>query len=115
MIMEMNANILNLTVTVLWAACILLFVGLFFLNANFLRRLETMHQEKWSELGRPTLVLNNSIKNNLATFYFLKNRDFEALNDAELTKRCDLLWLCLRLYFVLFVLTLVSTIGALLR
>jgi len=71
-----------------------------------LEYLKTHHKQSWSALGEPSLFLNNSPRTNFLFLRFLLRREFEAVRDIELDKRCRML---LRLYVaatVLFVLVL---------
>ena len=88
--------------------CIFLMVvfGLY-LHNKFLVLLRRRHPEVWEKLGSPTLFLNNSIKSNLRTLAFLKNRQYVELNDSQLTKLSKFLWNYNRIYLVVFVVALV--------
>lgn len=74
---------------------VLLFViviyGLF-LYHRFISFLKENHFDKWKELGAPTLLMNNSIKNNFAIWKFLSSKEYELLRDQELIKKSLFLW-----------------------
>jgi len=76
------------------------------LNYQLLFLLRKNHPEKWRELGSPTLVMNNSIKNNLAVLKFLNNQEYLGLKDHKLTKISRLLWNLSRIYLVLLVIVI---------
>lgn len=88
---------------------VLLFVivvcGLF-LNHKFLVYLKEKHFNKWEELGSPTLFINNSFKNNLAIWKFLRSKDYEALKDQELIKKSQFLWNYQRISLITYALIL---------
>ena len=67
-------------------------VVIIYLNYQLLTLLRNNHPTKWHELGSPTLILNNSIKNNMAVLKFLKNKDYLELSDQKLAKVSRLLW-----------------------
>ncbi len=57
-----------------------------YLNYRYLLILKTTHYEKWKDLGSPEIITNNSLKNNIAVFNFLRKKESLALNDQTLTK-----------------------------
>ena len=77
-------------------------VGLL-LNYKFLGYLREKHIEKWKELGKPTLFINNSVQNNIKTLRFLKNREYLDLNDNLLNQKAKFLWNYNCLYLGFFV------------
>ncbi len=87
---------------------VLLAIPSIYLHYRFLSILKERYSEKWNELGRPTLIKNNSIKNNIAVLKFLKNRDYLTMGDKQLTNIAILLWTFAYIYIVVFVITLVS-------
>ncbi len=72
------------------------------LDRKMLRILETRHREKWVEMGSPSLVMNNSIKNTIATIRFLIKGEYEMLGDEEFSVLCRRLVL-LNAYFLSFI------------
>jgi hypothetical protein len=55
---------------------------------DFLRSLRLKFPQQWEQLGKPTLVFNNSLSNNWAVYRFLWRRDYIALGDEAFTRRC---------------------------
>jgi uncharacterized membrane protein len=53
------------------------------MHYHFLREMRSRHPALWESLGRPTLVMNNSVSNGLAVQRFLWRKDYEALQDHE--------------------------------
>lgn len=66
----------------------LLFVLVFvwFALCNWLfKRLETRHPEKYEAMGKPSLIMNNSISNNISFIKFLFKREYLDLNDPAIS------------------------------
>lgn len=79
-------GIFKIFVILSWILMGVLFITGFIWDTLFFKHLKKEHSEKWNELGRPTIILNNSIKNNISMSFFIKNREYEKLNDPELTR-----------------------------
>ena len=92
-------NFSDYLLAVVWLIVGILFVSTFVAYIKGLAWLRDHQQRKWDELGRPSLVKNNSIENSLALFSFLRKGEFRELNDDVLTKRCMSLWLLMRSLF----------------
>ncbi len=75
-------------------------VGGLLLTHVLLRRLRTHHPDTWAELGKPTLVLNNTISNSLRTCRFIWDGEYRVLDDRLL----DRLGTTLRLYWIAYAL-----------
>ncbi|MGH2620294.1 MAG: hypothetical protein ACRDHG_06945 [Anaerolineales bacterium] len=97
----------------LWIALVGLVVLLLWRVRGVLAHLETRHPGTWVELGKPTLVWNNSLANNLTFLRFLIRRQFRGLNDPQLEASCRFLLFLYGLGFALFfaVLLLLPFIG----
>jgi hypothetical protein len=104
-----QTRILILTVIALWAASFLLFISLLVTNIFFLRRLSTRHVETWTQLGRPSLIRNNSIANNFSTLRFLRKKEYVALQDVVLTRLAKIVWAQGLLYLLVFGSSLLAT------
>jgi len=68
-----------------------IFLGVFVLfgiwkHHQFLNYLRVNHEDVWESLGRPTLLLNNSVLNGLNTQKFIFTRAYRKQNDENLTK-----------------------------
>jgi hypothetical protein len=61
-------------------------IGFFYIQGRILKILRTRHSNVCEQLGRPTLLLNNTIANQRRLKAFLGSSDFDSLADAELTK-----------------------------
>jgi hypothetical protein len=70
---------------------------------KMIRLLKEKHGGAWEELGRPELLSNNSIGNNLKVLKFLKNRQYTQLNDQELNKISQTVCNYSILYLVFFI------------
>ena len=46
--------------------------------------LRTRHPEKYEAMGSPSLIMNNSLSNNISFIKFLFKREWQDLNDAGL-------------------------------
>ena len=77
-----------------------------YLHWSFVSLLREKYPDKWNELGRPTLIINNSIKNDVAVLSFLKNKGYLSLNDKQLNKIAMLLWNFGYIYIVIFTITI---------
>lgn len=62
------------------------------LSRKLLHNLKEVDYKKWKELGSPSLFLSNSIKNNIAVWRFLRNKDYLKIEDNKLIKICKLYW-----------------------
>ena len=72
------------------------------IHYHFLRELRSRHPQVWDSLGRPTLVMNNSISNGLAVLRFLSRKDYEALDDpgfAQFAGRVRTFDICYTIFF----------------
>jgi len=61
-------------------------VNLFYLNSvrKLLNKLKEKHPENWKALGEPTMFLNNSPKNSLRVWRYIRKEEYKTLNDTEL-------------------------------
>ena len=46
--------------------------------------LRTRHPEKYEAIGKPSLIMNNSLSNNISFIKFLFKREWQDLDDAGL-------------------------------
>ena len=46
--------------------------------------LEIRHPEKYMAMGKPSLIMNNSLSNNISFMKFLFKREWKELNDENL-------------------------------
>jgi hypothetical protein len=76
------------------------------LNYIFLRRLRLRHSHAWENLGRPTLIANNSPQNSLATMRYIMSAEYKELDDPGFVRYCNFL----RLFNVLTLVLVASAI-----
>lgn len=57
----------------------------FFLCYRLFKILETRHPERYESMGKPSLIMNNSLSSNITFMKFLFKREWRELNDAALT------------------------------
>ncbi len=53
----------------------------FYLCNKMFNILRTRHPEKYEAMGKPTLIMNNSLSNNISFIKFLFKREWRELND----------------------------------
>jgi len=56
----------------------------FFLCYRLFKILETRHPEKYVSMGKPSLIMNNSLSSNFTFMKFLFKREWRELNDSGL-------------------------------
>ncbi len=78
------------------------------LHTRFLRELRLRHADIWESLGRPTLIMNNSISNGLAVLRFLWRRDYESIDDPEFVRLARRLRIFNIAHIALFLLIVLS-------
>jgi hypothetical protein len=66
----------------------LLWVAQLYFLFRLLKGLREEFPEKWQELGKPTLVMNNSIANTRALHRFLWRREYLSLNSVPFADLC---------------------------
>jgi hypothetical protein len=64
------------------------------------------HEQTWIALGRPSLVLNNTITNGFAVLRFLWRKDYLELDDPRLTRLCTFILFYQVGYVALFIVTI---------
>jgi hypothetical protein len=62
-------------------------IQLYFIK-RLLDELKTRFNDQWMQLGKPSLVFNNSLNNNLVLFSFLWHRKYLDLEDDAFSRRC---------------------------
>ncbi len=72
-----------------------------------LRYLRLNHHQTWIELGSPSLVWNNSMRNNFLFLKFIFKREHVPLADPKLTSLCGILRVFYVSYFTYFAVLLV--------
>ena len=54
----------------------------FFLCHRLFKILETMHPEKYESMGKPSLIMNNTVSSNITFMKFLFKREWSELEDS---------------------------------
>lgn len=80
----------------------------FFLCYQLFRILETRHPTKYEAMGKPSLIMNNSISNNIRFLRFLFRREWQGLGDSGLESLSKFMLGFFTAYLVLFVLLVAS-------
>jgi predicted permease len=63
---------------------------------------ETRHPEKYSAMGKPGLIMNNSLSNNISFMKFLCKRECLDLNDFAIAKLAQFMLVFLVVYLIGF-------------
>ena len=96
---------------IIFAFLVMQLVVGFYLHHSLLSQLKAKHADKWRELGSPTLIMNNSIKNNIAVLRFLIKREYLKLDDMELSKTSRLLLILDCIYIGTFFILIVNVLN----
>lgn len=98
-----------------WFAAFTCLLALVLLNFYFMNRLLKMLREKhslvWTNLGSPTLFLNNSIKNGWATLRFIYKKEYTRLADPMISKLCRTVFILHMISYATFALLLISSLA----
>src|SRR5947208_15116703 len=81
-------------------ACVVVW---FILITRLHRLLRTRHPHVYDSLGRPTLILNNSIRNGWLFTRFLLGGHFEEIEDGETLRRCQFMRVFAFCYLAFFI------------
>ena len=74
----------------------------FFLCYRMFKILETRHPETYEAMGKPSLLMNNSISNNISFIKFLFTRSWKGLNDEGLASLGNAMLVFFAVYSVVF-------------
>jgi len=66
------------------------------------KRLETQHPEKYEAMGKPSLIMNDSLSNNIYFMKFLFKREYNDLNDPSITRLAQFMRVFFLVYFIGF-------------
>jgi hypothetical protein len=95
-----------------FAATFTLLVALWLLNvvsyASLLRMLRLSYPEQWKEVGSPTLIMNNSIRNSLALQRFIWGRGAKLVGDQELCRSVRTIKILEAVFLLVFILAVVA-------
>jgi len=64
--------------------------------------LKTRHPDKYEEMGRPSLIMNNTFSNNLSFIKFFFKREWRKLNDRGMTSLGNGMLVFFGIYTILF-------------
>lgn len=104
-------DLLLLIVAANFILLIVLFVAVVRKYSSILTILRTKHVLTWAELGRPSLISNNSMANGIAMLDFLMKKRFMTLNDVPLVSICVAYVSLLKVYFALFIIEFLLVIA----
>lgn len=83
-------------------AITIIYMAFFGYLLNYLKK---VHRKTWIDLGSPSIILNNSIRNGFLSFGFLFGSKYRALNDQKLNK---MIWGARALFFLVLALMLTA-------
>jgi len=69
------------------------------------------HPKEYKDIGEPTLILNNTPKNNIALLRFIQGRRPSELGDEHLAQWCQFLTRFFYAYAALFILLIVMLVA----
>lgn len=78
-----------------------------FLTHKFYAILKEKHNEKWQELGSPSLIKNNSVKTCLAAWSFLRKKEYLKTHDPSLIKLSQVLYSFSIIYIIFFLVVVI--------
>lgn len=82
----------------------------FFLCYRLFKILETRHPEKYESMGKPSLIMNNSLSSNITFMKFLFKREWRELSDSGLATLGKFMLVFLAIYTFGFFLLLFSVL-----
>src|ERR1700734_4060052 len=71
-----------------FALMIIIYIIQNYLIMRLLNELKTRFPGLWEQLGRPSLIMNNSLSNMAALTSFLWRKRYLDLNDVDFSERC---------------------------
>jgi len=80
----------------------------FFLCYRLFKILETRHPEKYESMGKPSLIMNNSLSSNITFMKFLFKREWRELGDSVLAKLGKAMLVFFVIYLVGFLTMFIS-------
>ena len=77
----------------------ILSVGLWFYLCNKLfKTLKLKYPQKYEEIGKPSLIMNNSIGNNILFLKFILKNEYKVLQDSSLNSLCGFM----KIFFIVY-------------
>lgn len=80
----------------------------FALCVKLFKMLETRHPVKFNAMGRPSLVMNNNLSNNISFMRFLLKREYVELNDPVVSRLSSVMLVYLIVYLIGFMILFFS-------
>jgi hypothetical protein len=80
----------------------------FFLCSKMFKTLALKHPEKYEVMGKPNLIMNNSLSNNISFMKFLFKREWRDLNDKSVASLGKIMCVFITLYLALFLVVFIS-------
>jgi hypothetical protein len=80
----------------------------FFLCNKMFKKLALKHPEKYEAMGKPSLIMNNSLSNNISFMKFLFKREWRDLNDQSVASLGKIMSVFIALYLALFLVIFIS-------
>lgn len=80
----------------------------FFLCNKMFKVLALKHPEKYEGMGKPSLIMNNSLSNNISFMKFLLKREWRDLNDQSVASLGKTMSVFITLYLALFLVIIIS-------
>jgi hypothetical protein len=85
----------------------IIFVLQNYLLFRFFRVLDKNFHDEWIKLGKPSLIMGNSINNKLSVFLFLWNKRYLSLGNSEFSRQCSFL----RVFIIFSIIAAVIWVG----
>ena len=110
-----NMEILKMAVPVVFAAGFVMVIIWLGCCARLFALLKVRQPEKYKQMGEPSVILNNSIRNNMAFMRFLFRREDRALGDLAISRFTGFMFyyffvvLAVYLFLVISIFSLVQT------
>lgn len=86
----------------IFGALLILTLLWFVLLKWIFQKLEKNHFDKYEQMGKPSLFLNNNFKTVLATLKFICKREHKNLGDVALSKLSDIALVFLLVHTIIF-------------
>lgn len=81
-------NTSNILMCLGFASMIFLWVAQQYLTYNLLKTLMNRFPAQWESMGKPTMIMNNSLNGFIALYSFLWRKRYLNLEDPDFSKQC---------------------------
>ncbi len=99
--------IMGSILTLLFGLTLALLVRWFYLCRQLFHFLKKYHRMAFVRLGKPSFSFNRNVKSDLLLFRFIRDNEWQKLNDSELSILCIELRRIGRLYLILLLLAVI--------